>query len=324
MIREPTFAALARRSSIVPRLLALVSILAFGSCSTRSPEPPAAQQIDVAPAPEPELTPDPAPEPEVAVVVTEPEPPPDPFPGRTDVSVGELLEVLSQQVAVLAESPAVQADYQQFLIDSRVPDDPEIYLDYVRVRLAFEATRAGGLWGVTWQITNELPQSDLVWAQWRKLELPDDTITELPEITAIAECDELSALFAFVVHRIGLSKRSEVGLLWPTGNHTVAVWTLDRKSDNPIRIVVPTSQIFLGETQSLGTGEFDPWHQKSIFDYKRKDAALKLELPAPLARRFVRAVQDHGGRSQAELQTLRNAREERQWAQLRDPLPSRP
>lgn len=313
MIHEPTFTVLERRSSVVPRVVALVSILVFGSCSNRSPEPPP-EQVEPPPTlqPTPALEPVPDPVPELARVDPEPEPPPDPFPGRTTVSVGELLEVLSQQVAVLAESPEVQRDYQQFLIDWRVPDDPEIYLDYVRVRLAFETTRAGGLWGVTWQITNELPQSDRVWAQWRALELADDA-TVLPEVTAIAECDELSALFAFVVHRIGLSKRSEVGLLWPVSNHTVAVWTIDRKSDNPIRIVVPTSQIYLGKTQSLGTGEFNPWKQKTIFDYKRKDAALKLELPAALARRFVRAVQDHGGRSQGDLQTMRNEREKRQW-----------
>ena len=136
----------------------------------------------------------------------------------------------------------------------------------------------------------------------------------MPEVTAIAECDELSALFAFVVHRIGLSKRSEAGLLWPVDNHTVAVWTLDRKSEKPTRIVVPTSQIFLGRDESLGTGEFNPWKQKNIYDYRRKDAKLELELPAPLAREFVWAVQEHGGRSQAELQTMRNERERRQWA----------
>ncbi len=164
---------------------------------------------------------------------------------------------------------------------------------------------------MTWQITNELPQSDLVWAQWQQIELADDA-GELPEVTAIAECDELSALFAFVVQRIGLSKRSEVGLFWPTGNHTVAVWTLDRKSEHATRLIVPTSQIYLDSEQSLGTGEFNPWNQKHIYDYRRKDAALDLELPASLARGFVRAVQDHGGRSQAELQDMRNQRERRQ------------
>jgi hypothetical protein len=319
MIAGPTFERFERRALVVPRLAALALVLAFASCSNRSSEPPALEAAVLAPTPstEPEPASEPAPEPELAVVEPppEPEPPPDPFPDRTKVSVGELLEVLTAQVEVIAASPAVRSDYDQFLIDWKLEDDAELYLDYVRIKLAFEATRAGGLWGVSWQITNELPQSDLVWTQWEALELADDPDhAELPEVTAIAECDELSALFAFIVHRIGLSKRSEVGLLWPVSNHTVAVWTLDRKTEDATRIVVPTSQIFLGRAESLGTGEFNPWRQKSIFDYRRKDAALGFELPAPLARRFVRAVQDHGGRSQAELQQMRNEREQRQWA----------
>lgn len=318
LIRGQTFPAFERRVRVVPRLAALALVLSFASCSNRSSEPPAPQAA-ATPDPTPIAEPEPAPasDPELAVIEPppEPEPPPDPFPGRSEVSVGELLEVLTAQVEVIAASPEVRSDYDQFLIDWKLEDDPELYLDYVRIKLAFEATRAGGLWGVTWQITNELPQSDLVWTQWRALELADDQgDAELPEVTAIAECDELSALFAFVVHRIGLSKRSEVGLLWPTWNHTVAVWTLDRKTDDATRIVVPTSQIFLGRAESLGTGEFNPWRQKSIFDYKRKDAKLELEIPAPLARHFVRAVQEHGGRSQAELQQMRNERERRQWA----------
>ncbi|MFV8750558.1 hypothetical protein ACNOYE_08390 [Nannocystaceae bacterium ST9] len=300
-----------RRQPLVAKP-ALAALFVFVACSSRASEPPI-EALAEPPISAP--TPEPAPvEPEVAATPEPaPEPPPDPFPGRSEVRVGELLEVLAAQVEVIAESPEVRRDYEQFLIDWELADDPELYLDYVRIKLAFEATRAGGLWGVSWQITNELPQSDLVWAQWRELELPDDD-AELPEVTAIAECDELSALFAYVAQRIGLSKRSEVGLFWPTGNHTVAVWTLDRKSDDATRIVVPTSQIFLAADESLGTGEFDPWKQKTIFDYRRTDARLDLELPAELARRFVRAVQAHGGRSQAELQGMRNVREERQWA----------
>ena len=306
------------------RLIALTSILSFVSCSSRSPEAPASEsepepdRVVVEPElAQPELA---QPEPELALVET-PEPieaPIDPFPDRTKVSVAELLEALTEQVAYLADSPTLHAEYEEFLTFWKLADDPELYLDYVRIRLAFEATRAGGLWGVTWAITNQQPQSDLVWTQWKQLDSSDEA--PLPEVTAIAECDELSALFAFVVHRIGLSKRSEVGLLWPTGNHTVAVWTLDRKSDKPTRIVVPTSQIYLGRAESLGTGEFNPWRQKNIFDYEREDAKLKLELPAPLAREFVRVVHEQGARPLAELQQQRNERERRQWALIREPV----
>ncbi len=239
-----------------------------------------------------------------------PEPPaePDPFPDRNEVSVADLLTALADQVEPIAASPEVRADYEALLERHELPDDDALYLDYVRIKLAFEATRAGGWWGIAWQITNEQPQSDLIWSQWRALE-PAALEQGLPTITAIAECDELSALFAFIVHRIGLSKRSEAGLLWPTGNHTVAVWTIDRKSERPTRVVVPTSQIFLDDQQSLDTTGFNPWKQKTIYDYRRQDAKLDLTLPAPLAREFVLQVQRHGRRSQADLQAQRNRRE---------------
>lgn len=296
------------------RALALLLSLA-ASCSSGSVEAPR-EALPSSPTAASSLTrPEPAPiEPIVELAAPEPAPPPyEPFAGRHEVSVGELFVALEAEVETVVASPAVRGDYEQFLAHFELADDDELYRDYARIKLAFEATRAGGLWGLQWTITNELPQSDRVWAQWQGLALPHDA-TMLPLVTASAECDELSALFAFVVHRIGLSKRSEVGLLWPTSNHVVAVWTIDRKSEHPTRVVVPNSQIFLSADQSLGTAEFDPWRQKTIFDYRRADAKLELALPARLAHAMLVAVHEHGGRSQAELQAMRNAREERQWA----------
>lgn len=235
--------------------------------------------------------------------------------------VDELLAALTQEVDALATSPEIHRDYEAFLLAFELEDSETLYLDYVRIKLAFEATRAGGWWGLTWDITNEEPRSDLIWAHWQTLELgvaPStvDEVPSLPDTTAIAECDELSALFAFIAQRIGLSKTSEVGLFWPTGNHTVAVWTIDAKGDAPTRIVIPTSQIFLDGAQTLGTREFNPWRQKTIFDYRRQDAAGKLELPGALASAFVLAVREHGPRPQAELQQLRNEKETRQWQMM--------
>jgi hypothetical protein len=149
-----------------------------------------------------------------------------------------------------------------------------------------------------------------VWAQWRALRLDDKA--QLPYRTAIAECDELSALVAVVAQGTGLSKRSEVGLLWPYANHTVAVWVIDRGTRNEKRIVLPTSQIFLDGNQSLGTRVFDPWQQKQAFAYRRQDVAPTAVLPAALARRFAWAVADHRADSQANLQAQRNWRESRQ------------
>ncbi len=236
-------------------------------------------------------------------------PSPDPFPGQDEVRLESLFAALAAEVPVLARAPQVRRDFESLLPELARRDDQALYLDYVRVRLAFEATRAGGLWGLAWRITDQQPQSDRIWAQWRGLAASRGA--DLPAITAIAECDELSALFAFVAHAIGLSKRSQVGLLWPAANHTVAVWVIEPGA-RETRVVVPTSQVFLDGAQSLGTARFDPWAQKRIFDYRRVDAEPGTRLPAPLARAFVRAVREHVPQSQAALQGARNRREQAQ------------
>ena len=236
----------------------------------------------------------------------------DPFPGRRDVAVSELFAAVEAQLPAIADAPTVRSEYDALRARHDLPDSPTLYADYVRVRTAFEATRAGGWWGLEWRITDRQPQSDAVWTQWRNHTPTGDT---LPTTTATAECDELSALFAVVARGIGLSRRSQVGLLWPTSNHTVAVWVVERSATGTgphakaARIVVPTSQIFLDSAQSLDTTAFDPWRQKQVFDYGRRDIAADARLPAALARGFVRAVRTHGAQARGPLQGLRNRRE---------------
>lgn len=233
----------------------------------------------------------------------------DVFPGQSRVSVDELLKAIALQANEKSKSPAVRRDYQALLVKNRLRDSDVLYSDYVRIRIAFEATRAGGLWGAAWTITDEEPQSDLVWTQWQTRPSSSSNNRQM-HTTAVAECDELSALFAFVARRIGLSKRSQVGLLWPTFNHTVAVWMISEPTAT--RIVVPTSQIFLDANQSLDTESFDPWKQKKIYDYSREDISLKSTMPVGLARYFVTQVKLYGGLSQSQLQNQRNLREQNQ------------
>ena len=124
--------------------------------------------------------------------------------------------------------------------------------------------------------------------------------------TASAECDELSALFSFLVERAGVRS---VGLFWPYPNHTVAVWVLHPAGGAEVRVVVPTSQIFLGVNDSFATRKFNPWHQKTIFEYKRRDAPDSLELPKPLFDYFLRQVDQYAGASDSTLQQIRYLRE---------------
>lgn len=237
--------------------------------------------------------------------VPAPEAPPLPFAGRTIVDADALFAALGDTLPALAAAPAVREDWRRLGLRHALPEDDALYADLVRVRLAFEATRAGGLWGLEWRITDLEPRSDAVWAQWRTAKAIVDAP---PPTTATAECDELSALFAVVAHGLGLSRRSRVGLLWPTANHTVAVWAFDAPGGREVRVVVPTSQIFLDDMQSLDTDAFAPWAQKRLYDYTRRDAA-QARLPAPLARRFVVEARRSGGLSRGELQALRNRRE---------------
>ena len=246
----------------------------------------------------------------------------DPFPDRDRVPVRDLFTALTQEAERLAMSQPVREEYRRLMQAQGLPDDDAWLADYLRIRIAFEATRAGGLWGLEWRVTDQLPQSDRIWAQWDGLALPADGA--LPFSTAIAECDELSALFAVVARGMGLSARSRVGLFWPTHNHTVAVWTIlpaaDAATNLPaeVRIVVPTSQIFLDGAQSLGTHGFDPWSQPKIFPYARRDIGGERTLPAALARHFVRQVRRHAADPQGLLQTARNRREYDQRTRARD------
>jgi len=191
--------------------------------------------------------------------------------------------------------------FQSFTAAHHLPPDSIKYSDYVLVRLLFEATRDAGFWNLHWNITDQPPNSDRIWQQWRSINKPS-----LTEPTATAECDELSALFAFLVERTGVKS---VGLFWPAANHTVAVWVVQPAAGPVIRVVVPTSQIFLEESDFFDTKKFNPWKQKTIYEYTRRDVPDSFELSKPLADFFLRQVNTYAGASDATLQRLRYLRD---------------
>ena len=238
-------------------------------------------------------------------------PEPEPFEGLEVVPLSELVAEFDRIADELAEVPAVRADYAAFVAAHGLVDSEALYRDYVRVKLVFESTRDGGLWHLRWDITNENPNSEQIWRQWKRAKLPEGE-AGLP--TAFAECDELSALFAFLVYRLGVR---HVGLYWPQWNHVVAVWTVRSSEDaEPVRIVVPTSQIFLTDEDSLGTKGFDPWSQRTIYEYRRRDMKPSHAIAAELARFFVMQARRYGGLPQLELQQLRNERDAAMGAAL--------
>jgi hypothetical protein len=100
----------------------------------------------------------------------------------------------------------------------------------------------------------------------------------------------------------------DVGLLWPTANHTVAAWVLHQQAGS-VRVVIPTTQIFLDEFDYWGTKKFDPWRQKAIYEYTRRDVPDSFEIPKPLFTFFVQQMDKYAGASDATLQMLRYFRE---------------
>src|SRR5260370_33698917 len=127
--------------------------------------------------------------------------------------------------------------FQSFLGAHQLAPESIRYSDYVVVRLLFEAARDAGFWNLRWALTDQPPNSDRIWQQWKNVERPSAL-----ESTATAECDELSALYAFLVERTGVKS---VELFWPAPNHIVAVGVVRPTTGPVVRVGVPTSQIFL-------------------------------------------------------------------------------
>ena len=217
------------------------------------------------------------------------------------VPLSQFIAALRLKAKALENSRGMRNSFQSFTVAHHLSPESVHYSDYVLIRLLFEATRDAGLWNLHWQITDQPPNSDNIWRQWRAVGKPS-----LSEPTAIAECDELSALYAFLVERAGVKK---VGLFWPASNHTVAVWVV-QPSDGPIiRVVVPTTQIFLEETDFFDTKKFNPWRQKTIYEYVRRDIPDSFEIPQPLADFFLQQIDKYAGASDATLQRLRYLRD---------------
>ena len=219
-------------------------------------------------------------------------------------TLADLFSAIRAKSKSAESSPAIRRDYQSFLSAHHLDASALHLSDYTLVHLLFEATRDAGYWNLHWSITDQPPNSDRIWQQWKSVTAPSFT-----NQTATAECDELSALFAFLVARSGVKS---VGLLWPYPNHTVAVWTIHPAggaNPKPIRVVIPTSQIFLTDADTFDTHGFNPWRQSTIYDYTRRDAPPSFVLPKPLFDFFTSQLEKYAGASEASLLQLRNLRD---------------
>lgn len=219
---------------------------------------------------------------------------PAPGPATVDALVAALAAAADRAAA----DPAIADDQRALAARFALPTDDAARRDYARVTVVFEATREGGWWWVDWAITDAEPRSDAVWAAWAR---PGGEAA-----TAVAECDETAALFAFLVRRLGVA---DAGLLWPRPDHTVAVWTTRATTGAPVRVIVPTSQVLLGPREGLGTAGFDASRQKRIYPYERADVAGSGALDPVLSGFFVRQLDRWAttpAAVQADLRVLRD------------------
>jgi hypothetical protein len=228
-----------------------------------------------------------------------------PAPPASSAAAGgdlaQLIVAIRQRAKALESSTGMRLSFRSFATASKISPETVSYSDFVVVRLLYEATRDAGFWNLHWTITDRQPNSDNIWRQWQGVRIPSSLAP-----TASAECDELSALYAFLAGRAGVKG---VGLFWPFSNHTVAVWALRPAGGPVIRMVVPTSQIFLDASDSLDTRKFDPWREKSIYEYTRRDVPDSFALPTALSDFFLSQVDNYAGASDATLQQLRYLRE---------------
>src|SRR5579872_4061772 len=120
-------------------------------------------------------------------------------PAASDTNIAQLIHQIRDKAKALESSPGMRLGFQAFNSTHKLVPGSVRYSDYVIVRLLFEATRDAGLWNLHWSITDQPPNSDNIWRQWRDVK-NESALTP----TATAECDELSALYAFLVERAGV------------------------------------------------------------------------------------------------------------------------
>ena len=241
-----------------------------------------------------------------ALVAAPPPPPSLLFRDREHVSYAEVIDRMRAIADQFSETVSVVQSYEALLRDFGLDSDELPLESYSRIRLAFEATRDGGLWGLRWKITDELPRSDRIWEQWQPFDFAlnagSTPKTKQDAVTALAECDELSALFAIVARDLGV--HGFVALHWPYWNHVVAVWQVQRRDGGHVRIVIPTTQSFLSENAGLGTRELETL--RVLFPYVRRDVRPEPQLPVGLARFLIERLMTLGALSEGELQARRN------------------
>lgn len=226
-------------------------------------------------------------------------PAPAPLPER--VTMGDFWTALGTQIDGL-DTSAFNTVFTAFAAQHGADaSSPELRRDFMRLWTVFEATRDGGWWRLRWQVTDQEPTSTQIWKAWRKS--PPEQSFATP--SAVAECDEITALFSVTARRLGVRG---VGLFYPTWNHVIAGWAptgVDQSNRGNV-VLIPTTQIFQGCPATFDQTSFKP--PKQVYEFPRTDVKDAVEMPAPLAAFLLEQVRAYGEASPALLALIRAKR----------------
>jgi hypothetical protein len=216
-------------------------------------------------------------------------------------TLGDFWTALSAQVVVL-DTTGLRSRFRSFTerhgMDAQAPG---LWDDFVRTWIAFEATRDGGWWRVRWAITNQEPSSVRIWKSW----IASPPTQSFDGVTAVAECDEITSLFAVTARQLGVRG---IGLYYPTWNHTIAAWApaqFAQQSRAPV-VLVPTTQIFQGCPATFDLTTFAV--PKHVYEYPRYDVRNTTVIPAALATFLLEQVRAYGEASPELLALIRAKR----------------
>lgn len=227
------------------------------------------------------------------------------------VTFGDFWAALSTQIDAL-DTAALAHSFDAF-VEHHGADASSTKLrqDFTRLWALFEATRDGGWWRLRWQVTDQEPTSQQIWKAWQRSPPQPSFATA----SAVAECDEITALFSVTARRLGVRG---VGLFYPTWNHVIAGWApegVDQRERGGV-VLIPTTQIFQGCPATFDQTSFKP--PKHVYEFPKVDVKDSAEIPVPLAAFLLEQVRAYGEASPGLLALIRTKRGELLQSSLGD------